>query len=236
MDFQKPKGTPNVAITLLVLLNLALLVTIWYSRLKPQPQPPIYNPLQNQQTQTTDPSHQQSRVRPLHINQRRQLQEERLASFLKKELDFSQKQIEAFFQLRNTHFNSRETLRRQINDLRKEMMDHLFDEPPDQTEVQRLATKLGEKTAQLEKSVFDHFQELMKICTPDQEKRYRSLLREILEQLRPPEHRPPPKRLRNHPPQRPDGKQGMVPSRPEDREPNRPQDDNQGRMESPRRH
>jgi Spy/CpxP family protein refolding chaperone len=169
----------NRFILILVILNLALLATIWYPRLIPA------------KKEAVEPTKQDK--------QNRVKSSERLVRFLERELNFTREQGDKFLQLREEHFQKTDQLRRQIDDLRKKMMDHLLETEPGTAEVEKLAVEMGQKMSEHEKVVFYHFIELMEICDAEQKQKYRTLLREILHRLAPPK-RPPPQKAHQPPP------------------------------------
>ena len=181
MDFYTRNRAGNWVLIILVVLNLALLATIWYPRLNP-PQKEI----QREQKKPDD----DKRYRKDEEN--RKQRDKNLVGFLRRELNFTQEQVDKFMQLRDEHFQKTRQLRRQVDDLRREMMELLLDDQLDSSRVEQFVEKMGQKTTELEKTVFYHFVELMKVCDSEQKSKYKTLLREILNQLKPPDHRPPP--------------------------------------------
>jgi Spy/CpxP family protein refolding chaperone len=198
----------RLIIIALVILNLVLLATFWYSRLSPK--------------ETT--TRQQP---PKHTGPPQQ--DRQITEFLENELNFTQDQADTFIRLRNDNRMFREQLRRQMDELRKEMMDQLLEENPDHQKVEQLAAQMGQTLTRLESSMFYHLQELMNICNDEQKKKYRAMMREILERLRPPDHRggppgqrPPPEgmdrdRKRRRPPPPHDRQRQRPPHPPPDR-------------------
>ncbi len=214
MDFYTRNRASNWVLLILVILNLALLATIWYPRLNPP----------EKVTQTEQKKQDGYDKRYRRGDKYKETRDKRLSGFLKRELNFTQEQLDKFMQLREEHFQKVSQFRRQVDDLRKEMMEQLLDDQLDSFRVEKFAEKMGQKTAELEKTVFYHFIELMGVCDSEQKSKYKSLLREILNQLKPPDHRPPP---RDHPrelarrPAEKDKEQEerRPPPRPEDRQP-----------------
>jgi Heavy-metal resistance len=174
-------------IFLLVILNLALLASFWYSRLKREP---IKSKSLIEKGSQTTP------VQPGLDDPQWQRQSGRLARFLERELNYSSQQVKQFMQLRDDHFQRTRQLRLQMDDLRKEMMNQLMEQTPDTELVQQLSQQMGQKFAALEKATFDHMLGLMKIGDVTQRSKYKRLIRDILEQMRPPGHgaRPGPDR------------------------------------------
>jgi Spy/CpxP family protein refolding chaperone len=65
-------------------------------------------------------------------------------------------------------------------------MDEVLAASPDKAKVERLATELGEKQGSLEKLTFFHFLNLYNLCQPGQKDKFRSLMGELLNRLKPP--------------------------------------------------
>jgi Spy/CpxP family protein refolding chaperone len=207
MDFYTRNRKGNWVLIILVILNLVLLATIWYPRLKPGEK----EIQRKQKKQYDDQKFRQD-------EENRKQRDKRLTGFLKRELNFTQDQIDKFLQLRDEHFQKTKQVRRQVDDLRREMMDQLLVDQPDSSQVEKLTEKMGQKTAELEKAVFYHFIELMGVCDSEQKSKYKSLLREILNQLKPPDHRPPPGDHPQEPTRRPADEIHPPPPRQEERQ------------------
>jgi hypothetical protein len=61
---------------------------------------------------------------------------------------------------------------------------------PDQLQIQMLSQEIGKNQALLETVTFQHFTEVRKICTPEQQKKFDEIIREALRMMGP---SPPPK-------------------------------------------
>ena len=215
MGFYTRNRAVNWVVIILVILNLALLATIWYPRLNPP----------GKATQTEEKKQDDYDKRYRRGDKGKETRDKRLAGFLKRELNFTQDQVDTFMQLREEHLKKMGQSRRQVDDLRREMMEQLLDDRFDSSRVEQLAEKMGQKTAELEKTVFYHFIELMGVCDSEQVSKYKTLLREILNQLKPPDHRPPPREHPREMARRPAEKDKEEERRPpphrEDRQPDR---------------
>ncbi|MCP4213226.1 MAG: periplasmic heavy metal sensor [bacterium] len=213
------KSSVGWIIVVLVTLNLVLLFSIWYPRLKSPVEKAqtkrTKQPPQTLQTSQGTPPHGQKGRRPLREKADRKARSERLGHFLKNELDWNEAQVAQFIQLRDKHFDETDQVRYQMDELRKKMMDRLLDPEPDTQKMEEEANVLGQKIASQEKAVFNHFLQLMEICTPSQKKKYRLLMRDILEQMKPP--RPPGGPGGNHPPGREGGGRNVHPQGPPQR-------------------
>lgn len=187
------------SIIILFILNLALLASIWYPRLIPA---------------------KKKTLEPTKLGKQNRIEtSERLVGFLKKELNLSREQVDKFRQLLKEHSQKMDQLERQIDNLKKEIMDHLLESKPDTTEMEKLANKIGQKISEHEKQGFNHFLDVMELCNSDQKQKYRTLLRDIIYRVYPQEGPPFPPgggmdklELREPPDHghRPGGKGGLV--------------------------
>ncbi|MCP5046652.1 MAG: periplasmic heavy metal sensor [bacterium] len=194
--FSKGRFT-NGMVFLLVLVNLALLATFWYSRSKPAGKEiEKVKKSEGIRKQPDDRRRQPGQDDPDargREERQRAKEGERLARFLETELNFTQDQVKKFLDMREKHHQKTATLRKQMDDLRKEMMGHLLDEDLDKEKVEALAKSVGEKMAALEKGMFYHLLDLVKMGDSLQQTKYKTLMHEILEQFRPADHKGPPK-------------------------------------------
>ena len=179
MDRFSSKHISTVLIGVLVIINLALLGTIWYKFVRTPRFP--FGPL-NMTERTPGIPDPNDRIKF----------EEGLKRFLKQEIGFSTAQQEKFLELQRRHLENVRKTHRQISELRKDLMDSLFNEDTDHETIDRTAAEIGEITVSHEKSVLNHFRALAEICTPEQQVKYKKLLHQILEQLTPKGNRNPP--------------------------------------------
>jgi Spy/CpxP family protein refolding chaperone len=149
---------------ILFILNLALIFTIWYPRLK--------NPASKR----------------LGISEH---DREMVQRYMERQLNLSPRQREEMAKLRDAHFTRADVLNEEINRIRKEIMDELFNSSPDTEKVEKLAVQLGGKQGDLEKLTFSHFLDLLTLCQPQQKQKLKTLLSDLLERLRPPKPRRP---------------------------------------------
>ncbi|MCP4152501.1 MAG: periplasmic heavy metal sensor, partial [bacterium] len=175
---------------LLVLLNLALLFSIWYPRLKT-----------TETVAVKKETPRQGRINTGYWNQ--------IEYYLREELKFTEEQVERFKQLQSEHLVRAKALRDKNHKIRNEIMTLLFDDNPNKSEVEKLSHDLGVMHEKLEKEIFFHFMDLMAACQPDQRANFKQLLHKVFERQRPPEP-PPGHRPRQHPPG--DGHSGQGPS------------------------
>lgn len=177
MDFFNQNRGIRWLVIGLIILNLLLLASFWYSKLGTR--------------NTTIEKKQQARNVPdqEQTGRMEQRQDQQLEAFLKRELDFDEDQIASFKKLRVEHRQNSRKLRFQMDELRREMMDQLLEDEPDYDIVEQKSLRMGQILTELEKSAFYHLNKLVSIGNEEQQKKARTMMRAILEQLRPPEHR-----------------------------------------------
>jgi protein CpxP len=181
-------------IGLLVLLNVLTLGTIWFQQFRRPPMPP---PLQDQRSE----------------NQQR---------FLERELGLTEQQSQQFQTLREQFLLQSNAIMQEIHQLRKTMTDELFSTSPDTQKAQKLAEESGAKHAELELLLFHHFLELKAVCQPAQQEKFQTLMRNLLDMMKPPEPPGPPGEARPGEPPRGPGEgpdQMFGRPRPDDRPP-----------------
>lgn len=144
---------------LLVLLNLALLTTVWLTRLKPQPRPD----------------------KPGIGGREREI----VQQFMEAKLGLSPDQRGTMARLRDEHFARTDALRRQINLLRRRIVEEVIAAAPDRNKVAKLAAELGERQAATEMLTYDHFAALFALCQPGQKENFRAMVADLLDRLKP---------------------------------------------------
>jgi periplasmic protein CpxP/Spy len=161
MSQQNPDHGGNwlkLSLVTLVVLNLALMASIWLPQLKRSPD------------------------RERGIGGR---EHDLALQFLEKTLKLTPEQRESTAKLRADHFLKADALRKDINLLRRQIMDEVLASSPDREKVERLAAELGQKQGSLEELTFYHFLNLYSLCQPQQKEKFRSLMSELLDRLKP---------------------------------------------------
>jgi len=121
-----------------------------------------------------------------------------IAPFLEKELNLSEEQRGEFERIKAEHFERSNAVRAEIHFLKQEILEEAFSDSPDTSKVKRLARQIGEKEAEFEEFLFQHFNELKTVCKPEQLEELKKIFDEIIEKNRPP--KPPPGNVRKPPP------------------------------------
>ena len=100
---------------------------------------------------------------------------------LEEQLNLSESQKEELKQMRESHFSRLEELRKDSRKTRRALHD-LWSEASSNQKVSELTKRLGDIHAAVEKATFEHFAEIRGICTPEQQKIFDSLIRDVLRQ------------------------------------------------------
>ena len=103
-------------------------------------------------------------------------------------LNFDDKQIAQFEELIEVHREKTRENHREMMDLKNDLYTHL-NNPIDSQIVDSLTRKIGEQKQEIELINYNQFNDIKKICTPDQLKKYNELTNDIARLIEPP--RPP---------------------------------------------
>jgi periplasmic protein CpxP/Spy len=121
-------------------------------------------------------------------------------NLLKKELDLNDDQTKQLEKMRTDQFDQSKKYNDRLNDLKKQLAEELFKESPDTTLANSKAKEIGDLQSKVEAMRFNHFKELLAICTPEQKEKLKPILIELFGR------KPPKDELK--PDKRPDGMEG----------------------------
>jgi len=159
MKLQKKNHRMIWAITVLLIMNITTLALLWFSQFKrPEPFPP--------------PGSRESLIKGV--------------SFLKKELNLSEKQIQQFIESRNKHANQSKENQHKIHQLKRQILDEVFKPVPDSVKIQRLSNEIGQQQIEFEHYLFKHFLELKSYCNQEQQEKLKSFFYDVASMARPP--------------------------------------------------
>jgi len=137
----------------------------------------------------------------------RERQEERAgaaANFLIKELNLSAAQQKEYAEMRREHRELLDKLSEQDRVLHKNFFDLLRKEVPDTATVHLVANLIAINRRQMEMVTYDHFAKVSKMLTSDQQKKFNTIIQDVLLMVLPPP--PPPSNIPVPPPPPPPGK------------------------------
>jgi hypothetical protein len=138
-------------IALLLILNLATLSTIWFKEIRR----PDFGP-----------------PKPDGRN-------DNISLFLKSELAWSDSQVQAYEFLRNTHLGKSRAVMTEMRELKRELLDELFEDEPDSLKAGLLIQSINQKQMEMEQLNYSYFVALKKLCGDEQKDRLRGLMNEL---------------------------------------------------------
>ena len=163
MDFFSKHKFATITIVILVLLNLFTISIILIREFRGPF--PTFNPTQD-------------RARA-----------DRVMHFLKNELDLTKDQSKQFRQLRHDHFEEVQKIQNEMHDLKKEIMDELFTDQPNEEKLEGLTQKIGQFESKREMLTFRHFLNMKSVCTIEQKEKFQFLLHDVLRRDQRPQRR-----------------------------------------------
>lgn len=78
--------------------------------------------------------------------------------------------------MRASHFQKVDSVLANIQQTKSVLMNNIFQEDPDSTQIDSLSESIGMNRARIEELTVNHFRKLEQICTPGQKKKLRNLL------------------------------------------------------------
>ena len=114
--------------------------------------------------------------------------------FITNELKLDSAQQAAFRKLRDEHQAGQKDIQDSIRKVKDAFFELLKQPNIDDAAVQAAAKKASETEQQLELLTFRHFQKLRAICNPEQQKKFDTIIQDVLRHMAPPRNRmgPPP--------------------------------------------
>jgi Spy/CpxP family protein refolding chaperone len=157
MDLITQRRLGTWAIVVLVLLNLLVVGTLWWTQLR---HPPLPEPI------GIDP------------NTGEQLPPDPLP-FMVRELRLSQEQRRTLQALRQETLPEIHRFGQEIHRLRRQLHTSVFDETADPNDARAIANRLGAMQAEMDYLVYQHFAAIEAVCTPKQRQRLQKLINEM---------------------------------------------------------
>ena len=126
--------------------------------------------------------------------------------FLEHELSFDRHQTDLYKEMREEHFSKARSLKESVKELKEAYFNDLADTNITDEELTKKAITMETKMAELDVLTFKHFQKVRQMCTPEQQKKFDTIIMHVLRSMdrpgppprgeHPPEmeHRPPPDR------------------------------------------
>ena len=106
--------------------------------------------------------------------------ERHVMRMLESELGLTRQQAELFRAHRHQHFRTHYQLSEEIFNCKKLLMETITTDTSADNELAALAAKMGDLYTRRELKTVRHFNKLKTLCTPEQQEKLKSLLRELL--------------------------------------------------------
>jgi Spy/CpxP family protein refolding chaperone len=111
--------------------------------------------------------------------------------FLTKELALDSNQLKAYSVLRDEQRKSAEPLRKTVRETKDSLFSLLKQPNVSDADLQKYLSKVGAAQIELEKSTFQHFQNVRKLCTPKQQEKFDAIIQQAMQMFGQPNRRPP---------------------------------------------
>lgn len=105
------------------------------------------------------------------------------AQMLIHELKFSPDQIKSFDVLKEKHHEAIIKLRDEGHELRDNYFELLKSDNPDINLIKEKGTQIAANQLAIEETTFNHFKDVRNLCTPDQKKRFDSIINDVIKML-----------------------------------------------------
>jgi hypothetical protein len=174
MDYIKQNRIMGWSIMGLVVLNALALGTLWWTRLGP-----------------STPEQGRSWRRPVSGfggrmgMPRSQDNPPDVVDFIERELSFDTEQTEALRTLRRQFFEDSFEVRQSIHTIKRSLMQAVFASETDTHQIDEMASKIGQLHTRMELIQSNHFEEIRRLCRPEQKEQFMHLLDNILQMTRP---------------------------------------------------
>jgi periplasmic protein CpxP/Spy len=96
------------------------------------------------------------------------------------ELNFTHDQQNEFEKLKRQHHDAMLDLQSEGRALRDEFFELLKQENPDQAAVTEKVKAIAKNQEDIEMVTFNHFQQVRKLCNPEQQKRFDNMIKDLL--------------------------------------------------------
>jgi Spy/CpxP family protein refolding chaperone len=152
MEIQKKYRWAVTGLIIMIVLNLATLITLWMNH-------------------------------PGNADWRQHRMDDRgrtaIHQFMKKELGLSEPQVKSMATLRQAHFKEMDSLRKQLEQSRRAYFDFIMGSEADNTAKRdSLMNQLSNQYIEVEGALYTHMSEMKEILTPDQQQKFKTLMKD----------------------------------------------------------
>ena len=104
---------------------------------------------------------------------------------IRERLQLTDEQFARFQQIRDEHFRHVRPIHADMHKTRMDLLNEVFAAEPDQETIDALLLDLGNLQIEFEDSLFTHFEQLKKICNPQQQEELKRMFIKLIEETRP---------------------------------------------------
>ena len=119
------------------------------------------------------------------VEDQMQPRHERMESFIKREVGFTDAQLDSLQSERWRHSRETKALNLEIHKRRKEIMDRAFEADPNDTISEKLLVEIGLLQTELDRLSQEHFRNMGKMCKPGQREKLKKVFGEAALRQRP---------------------------------------------------
>lgn len=158
MDIFRKQKIVSRTIIILVLLNILLISFLFWKEMKPKREPLLFP--------------------------KNEIYKD-VSLILKNELNLNEKQVSNLDEIRKRYYLVEIDLKRKIKDYKDEMNEEMFNKNTDENKIIRLAKQISSFEYQMEMIRYCQAKELKSVCTPEQQEKFETLVKEIRDYFRP---------------------------------------------------
>jgi hypothetical protein len=158
MDIFRKQKIVSRTIIILVLLNILLISFLFWKEMKPKREPLLFSKNESYKD---------------------------VSIILKNELNLNKKQVSNLDEIRERYYLEEIDLKRKIKNYKDEMNEEMFNKNTDEDKIIRLAKQISSFEYQMEMIRYCQAKELKSVCTPEQQEKFETLVKEIRDYFRP---------------------------------------------------
>jgi Spy/CpxP family protein refolding chaperone len=106
-----------------------------------------------------------------------------VSGYLSKELQLSKEQDEAFSQMKEEHFKTMKPLWAEIRQTKDSLFRQMSNPNIDDSLISAYTDRIAAKNKKSDELMFRHFRELRKLCTPDQQQKFDTLIPQMFNRM-----------------------------------------------------
>lgn len=122
-------------------------------------------------------------------------------NFILKELEFNANQKEHFIILSETHRNNMQSISEELKELKDLLFSKILEKSINSKEIDSITSLIGEKEKAIDMTTFNHFRVIQNMCNEKQKEKFERIIKDAIH--------------RGNPQERPEGKDGPPPPRPQ---------------------